>query len=556
MRPRGVAAASLAGLAATLACTRGPDSPPAQTQGDAAPPWFVESSESTGLRFRHTSGLAQRFHFPEIMGGGVGLLDFDDDGDLDVYFVQSGDLVEPHRSPGNQLFENLGRGAFVDVTERAGVGDRGYGMGCACGDYDADGDVDLYVTNVGGNVLYRNDGDGRFTDVTARAGVGDEGWSTAAAFVDYDADGWLDLLVVNYLRWSKDAEQECFFRERRRDYCNPNSYEAPARDVLYRNLGDGRFEDVTERCGLDRAFGNGLGAACADFDGDGRVDLFVANDMMANQLWIQGADGRFTDRALMLGCAYSGRGEAQSGMGVHAVELGDDRRLDVFVTHLRGQGHTLFEGLETGFVDRTARRGLSAPSLSDTGFGVGFADFDHDGCLDLYIANGHVVIEAPLADPADPYAQHNRLFRGAPPTFAEVTPLGGTHPPLLATSRAAAFGDLDEDGDVDIVVVNRDGPAHVLLNRAGADRHWIGFRVRDARGVDGLGARVEITAQGRRQSRRVEASYSYLASNDPRVHFGLGQASRVESVLVAWPDGSESRFGPFEAGRRHDLRRP
>jgi hypothetical protein len=518
--------------------------------------WFVESAHALGLEFQHTSGLAHRYHFPEIMGGGVGLFDFDSDGDLDVYFVQSGDLLEPARAPGNALFENQGA-RFVDVTARAGVGDRGYGMGCACGDYDGDGDIDLYVTNVGANVLYRNDGAGRFTDVTGQAGVGDPSWSTAAAFVDFDRDGALDLFVVNYIRWAPQSEQECFFRERRRDYCNPNTYGAPARDTLYRNLGGGRFEDVTAKLGLDQAFGNGLGTAVGDFDGDGRVDLFVANDMLANQLWIQTEDGRFVDRALLRGCAYSSRGEAQSGMGVHAVEFGDSGALDVFVTHLRGQGHTLFGARQGGFVDRTARVGLSAPMLADTGFGVGFGDFDNDGRLDLYVANGHVVIEEPTPNPADSYAQFDRLLRqDERGSFVEVEPRGGVGLALATTSRAAAFGDLNDDGALDVVVVDRDGPARVLLGRAPAANAWIALRLVNAQGSDALGARVQIQARGRQQVRHVAPSYSYLASNDPRLHFGLGDATQVEELEVRWPGGRVTRHGPLEARKMHVLRAP
>jgi hypothetical protein len=523
----------------------------------AASPWFTEVAVASGLDFRHESGFAGPYLMPEIMAGGVGLLDYDGDGDLDVYCVQAGALdpapgVTP---PGNRLYRNRGDGTFEDVTGPAGVGDRGYGMGCACADYDGDGDVDLYVTNVGPNVLYRNEGDGTFTDVTSAAGTGDDGWGTSAAFLDHDDDGHLDLFVTNYIRWSIDNEIGCQTRGGLPDYCTPKSYQAPAPDTLYRNRGDGTFEDVTEAAGLLDAFGNGLGVTWGDFDGTGGPDLYVANDGVPNQLWINQGGGRFRDEAMLRGCAVNGEGMAEAGMGVAAVDLAVDGWPDLFLSHLSGESNTLYVNRGGMFEDRSALEGLGAPSRPRTGFGLGFADLDHDGNLDVFVANGRVTIGAVDLDPDDPYAEPNLLYRGtADGRFEPVAPDGGTAPVLVATSRAAAFGDLDGDGDIDAVVINRDGPAHLLRNERGGDGAWIMFRVLDQDGRTALGAVVTVDDDAP-QTRRVETAYSYCASNDSRVHFGLGTRSDARPVRVTWPDGAVERFGPLDPGAVHELRR-
>ncbi|MEW6160906.1 MAG: CRTAC1 family protein [Verrucomicrobiota bacterium] len=540
-------------LAGCLAgCKEKPANVPAQFHSSPAPAaavWFEEISKNSGLDFQHVSGHQKRFLIPEMETGGVGLLDFDNDGWLDIYCVQGGSLYPnaTHR-PGNKLYRNLGQWRFVDVTGTAGVGDNGYGMGCVCADFDNDGDIDLYVTNVGPNVLYRNNGDGTFRDWTQASGTGHTGWGTSGAFFDYDLDGNLDLVIANYLNWSIDREVECFSHGGQPDYCSPMNYRAPAMDTLYHNEGNGTFRDVTIEAGLDKAYGNGLGVVCADFDRDGRADIFVANDAMPNQLWMNRGDGKFVDEALLRGCAVNRMGITEAGMGVAAVDLFQRGWLDIFVTHLVGEGNRLWVNTNGFFNDWVTPKGPGAPSLLYTGFGVIFEDFDNDGELDMYAANGRVKLGPRSHDPADPYAEPNNLLRGlGQGDFAEVLPHGGTQPPLIATSRAVAAGDLDNDGAVDLVVINRDGPAHLLRNVAARQKSWLGLRVLNRKGHDAIGAMVRLEAGGRIQWRQVNPHQSYCASNDPRIHFGLGDAPQVDRLRVEWPGGETESFGPFHA---------
>lgn len=519
-------------------------------------PWFTNVVAGSGLSFIHHSGASGRFWLPEMESGGVGLLDYDGDGLLDVFCVDGGSL-DPERpsAPAHRLYRNRGGWRFEDVTAAAGLAcPSGYGMGCTVGDYDGDGRDDLYVTQVGSNRLYRNRGDGTFEDATAKAGVAVNLFSTSAAFVDLDQDGDLDLIVVNYVRWSPTAEMECFSDGGRRDYCSPRNYNAPAPTVLFRNRGDGTFEDVTSIAGLDKAYGNGLGVATGDFDRDGRIDLFVANDATPNQLWLNRGGWRFEDDAPLRGCALNSMGIPRAGMGVVAVDLEQRGWLDLYVTHLVGEGHGWFRNQGGLFTDAVTRDGPMTGSLPHTGFGVSATDFDNDGHLDLYVANGRVRLgPGHLPASGDPYAEVNSLSRGlGGGRFAEVRPEGGTLAPLAATGRGLAVGDLDNDGAPDLVVVNRDGPVHLLRNVGAGDRAWIGFELIGRKGLSPRNAMLRLETDVGTQWRQHQPNQGYCSSGDGRVHFGLGQA-RSGRLRVRWADGTAEDFGVLDARRNHRI---
>jgi hypothetical protein len=543
-------------------CQQQPD-PPAQTPAEAPAPWFVEIAGKTGLDFIHRSGHdGIHYLLPESASGGGALFDMDGDGFLDIYLLQSAESTG--QTPGNRLYRNDGGTRFVDVTAASGAGDRGYAMGAATADYDGDGDTDLYVTNVGPNVLLRNDGPGvndatTFTDVSAEAGVDHPGFGTSAAFLDYDNDGDLDLYVVNYIVWSEKIERECWNRLGEPDYCDPMEYDAPAPDTLYRNNGDGSFTDVSRLAGLESAFGNGLGIVTSDFNADGLPDIFVANDRMPDQLWVNVNGGQFEDQGLMAGCAVDNAGIAKAGMGVDARDIDDDGDADLLVVNLSNESDSLFRNEGEFFTDITAVAGLGTASRPFTRFGLGLVDFDNDGLLDVYQAAGRVARQSPrYAD--DPYAEPNLLLTGTRRAgrefrFEQVEPRSGAAQLIAAASRAAVFGDIDNDGGIDILVVNRDGPVHLLRNIAGERNHWVSFRVLDERGADALGARVALRLDDRRVTREVRSAYSYCAANDPRVHFGLGDATGVREVFVEWPDGQRELFGDFNGDRIVTLKR-
>ncbi len=523
--------------------------------GEEQAPWFEEISASAGIDFQHVSGHQKRYLFPEIMAGGVCLLDYDNDGDLDIYFVQAGnELVGSKEKIGNRLYRNQGDATFEDVTDKAGVGGAGYGVGCSCADFDNDGNVDIYTTNIGPNDLLRNNGDGTFTEMAGQLGVDDASWGTSSLFADFDGDGWLDLLIANYVDWSVETERDCHSPAGLPDYCHPLSYGASALDSLYRNVQGERFENARNTSGIEKSFGTGLGVASGDFNRDGRMDFYVANDGMANRLWINQGGGRLVDEGLVSGCALNQSGRAEAGMGVAAVDFDADGDLDLFMSHLRGETNTLYRNRDGTFEDMTVQFGLAGASLAFTGFGLGFADFNNDTYQDLYIANGRVALFRPRIDKKHPYAEPNQLFVGSGnASYDESMPIGGTKKSLIATSRGAAFGDLNNDGKIDIVVVNKDAAPYVLKNISSTNGRWIMFRVLNRDGRDAIGAMVRVSLGSASQWRQVQPGYSYCSSNDPRIHFGLGEAERVDGVMIRWPNGQEESFGTFEAGKIYKL---
>jgi len=544
-------------------------------------PLFREVADEVGLKFHHFTGATGEYFMPEIMGAGVALFDYDNDGDLDVYLVQ-GTMLDPSKSmhdalfpppadwkPGNRLFRNTlsetGKLRFVDVTDEAGVGHIGYGMGVAVGDYDNDGYQDLYVTNFGHNVLYHNNGDGTFTDVTREAGVDDVRWSASAAWFDYDRDGYLDLFVANYLDFTVKGNKRCYAPTGELDYCTPAMYRPlPAR--LFRNLGNGKFADVTEAAGISSAIGPGLGVVCADFNGDGWIDIYVANDSAANHLWLNQGNGTFKEVALMAGAAYSPEGLPRAGMGVTAGDFDNDGDEDILVTNLAKEGCALFVNEGKGnFYDAAAEFGLLQPTFPYTGFGTQWFDYDNDGFLDLFIANGAVTIMESLRVTRYPFNQINQLFHNDGKRFREITAKAGPAFALSEVSRGAAFGDVDNDGDIDIVVTNNNGPVRLFLNETNSQlrHHWLQVRLEASQGNRyGMGARVEARRGGTGGSetrpfklvRRVHTDSSYLSANDVRVHFGLGESPRVDAILVHWPDGSREVWDKIPTDRMVTLR--
>ncbi len=532
---------------------------------------MLDATEQSGIRFQHFNGATGEYLLPEITGAGCAVFDYDNDGDLDLYLVQgtvlrAGDRPKAVRRPSEQppcdilyrnelAAHNRAELRFTDVTAASGIRAVGYGMGVATGDYNNDGYIDLYVTNLGSNQLLRNNGDGTFSDVTPEARVNDPRWSTSATFFDYDRDGWLDLFLTNYVRFSVDMKRECFSQSSARDYCGPDSYD-PVSDRLFHNRGDGTFEDVTKSSGITAAFGAGLGVVAADFNGDGWTDLYVANDGDPNQLWFnQRGSGLFQDQALLAGVALNGMGRAEAGMGVDAADFDGDGDEDLFMTHLEQESNTLYLNLGNGmFEDRTIQIGLHAASLQFTSFGTGFFDYDNDGWLDLLVLNGAVRIIERLARAGDAFPLHmpNQLFHNdGQGLFTEVTGQAGPAFRLSEVSRGAAFGDLDNDGDTDVVVSNNNGRARVLLNQVGNQNHWLGLRLLDRQGGrDSLQARAEVYAPNRTVLwRRVSTDGSFCSASDPRVLVGLGGDVHPQVVRVHWPSGEVEEWRDLAADR-------
>ena len=530
---------------------------------------FVESSEAWNLMFRHRHGGSGRRYMVETVVGGVVFFDYDNDGDLDVFFVDGAALPGYEgETPGSRLFRNdLVRGdrgntpRFVDVTERAGLGWDGYGSGAVAGDYDGDGDLDLYVTAFGANRLWRNRGDGTFEDATATAAVGESRWSCGAALADLDADGDLDLYVANYVDFALDNHKICSRLDGEIEtYCNPDSY-LGVQDVLYLNRGDGTFEDITQAAGLGSANHAGLGVMIADFDDDGRPDIYVANDAEPNFLFRNrgtNSDGlpRFEDISLLSGTAYSDKGRAEGGMGVAIGDTDGDGFSDIVVTNFELETNAHYRGLGSGlFADVRFPSRVAESSFSKVAFGVALADFDLDADLDLMVANGHVLDNVQRFSEHKRYEQPNQIFRNrGDGRFSLATVVGLD---IVRSSRGLAAGDLDLDGDLDVVIVNSNDQAEVWENRSVAIGDWLEIDLvqRSGRDRDAVGARLVLTTGERQQVHQRVTGASYISQNAMTTHFGI-VGSDAPVLDIRWPNGAETRLIGLEPGTRARILRP
>ena len=547
---------------------------------------FTDVTKPAGIRFKHTNGATGRYYYVETMGPGGAFFDSDGDGDLDVYLANGTDLPD-HPSPGagplirpggptGKLYRNDGK-AFTDVTTQAGLADVRYGVGCVAADYDNDGDQDLYVTRFGPNALYRND-NGRFVDVAREAGVDDPRWGASSAFADYDGDGDLDLFVCNYCDYSLDRDRPCFTGGHR-GYCNPDVYDG-APNVLYRNDGPDdrgvwRFTDVTRQAGVSEPVSRSLGVLFLDYDGDADPDIFVANDGQANNLYRNRGDGTFEDVGLLAGVAFSGEGKALAGMGVDAGDFDNDGHPDLVLTTFSFEPKMLYRNNGDGtFTDVAFLTGIGKDGLLFLGFGAGFLDFDNDADLDVLIVNGHIQDHIHRISDALSYKERPQMFRNDRGHYVDVSSEMGPDFVVQEVSRGAAFGDYDDDGDVDLLQMNCGREARLLRNDGGNRSHWLKIKLeggagkgegRRAKGEkeeyfrfppsafrfsnrDGIGARVRVTSGGVTQSREVRAGYSYLSGNDLRLHFGLSGRDRADVVEVRWwPSGAIQRLTDVKA---------
>ena len=510
-------------------------------------PWFENVAHEVGIDHTFYSGDVGKYYIIETMGGGAALFDYDNDGDLDLYITQGNVLDDALlASLQNKLYENVG-GEF---EERGVVDDTQYSIGVTTGDYNNDGLVDLYITNFGRNTLLKNKGDGYFEDVTEIAGVGESAFSASAEFSDLDLDGDLDLFVTNYLDWTPETEKECFSEQNRRDYCNPSSYDAPISDTLYFNNGDGTFTNVSQQSGIASIAGTGLGLAIATIDGDHLPDIFVANDGMPDRLWINQGNGTFKESAMLLGCAVDDSGKEKASMGVELMDADQDGDLDLLVTTLFKETDSFYLNDGGIFVDATARWGLAADTRTYTRWGIAVEDFDNDGLDDLYEATGRVRWQADNWSESDWLAEPNLLFTQEKlGRFSLVDSAGGVSSPLIKSAHGVSAGDIDGDGGVDLIVVNKDATVDVLKNVVQTRGNWIVLDVRNKHSSPALGAVVKVTlTDGTVVTKHVRSGGGYASASDPRIHLGLGDEAEVASVSVQWPDGSTKIIESLEAG--------
>jgi enediyne biosynthesis protein E4 len=534
----------------------------------ATPPLFEDITQKSGVRFKHQASRTSQKYLPETMGAGVAMFDYDNDGWLDLFFVNGARIWDPMPRGAlpdksdprfwNRLYRNNRDGTFRDMTEAAGLQGRLYGMGVATGDYDNDGNVDLLVTNLGGNILYHNNGDGTFTDVTAKAGVGGSGWCTGACFVDYDRDGRLDLIVTRYVEW--DFGSNVFCGEHKpgyRSYCHPDQFNAVS-CLLFHNNGDGSFTDVSRRSGISGSPGKALGVAIHDFDADGWPDVFVANDSVAEQLFRNNRDGTFSEVALLAGLAYDQNGRAFAGMGADFGDYQNTGWPAVFVNALANQKYKLFRNDKGRFEDVTDPSGLGALTISHSGWGAKWIDFDNDGRLDLFVVQGHVMDNIALTEPTLHYREPALLLKNEQNGFRNVSAQGGPALSLPMAARGAAFGDLDNDGFLDVAINSNDSSALILRNCGRRGNHWLTLKlIGSASNRDAIGSKIRLIADsGLEQTAFVSTAGSYLSASDQRAHFGLGSSKKVNLIEITWPSRIVERLESVAADQILTVREP
>ena len=502
---------------------------------------FTEVSKSVGVNFVHTDGNTGKRFVIEILGGGAAFFDYDNDGWLDIYFVNANRLTPPKLKvqPTNVLYRNMGNGRFTDVTKSAGVGHAGYGVGCSAVDYDNDGDLDLFITNLGPNVLYRNNSDGTFTDVTESANLGCPLVSTGCAFLDYDKDSDLDIYVANYVDWTVKSDR-AVYTNGMRVYANPKIYPG-VKDVFYRNNGDGTFTDVSEEVGIASSPPNrGLGVVAGDFDSDGCQDIYVANDMGQNYLFRNNGDGTFEEVGLFTGAGFSEHGTPEAGMGTDFGDYDNDGLLDIVVGNFQNETDTLYHNDGDGFfTDVTYMSGVGEATYIYLAWGIVFFDYDNDGYKDIYVANGHIQDNIALFDSVATYKQPNLLFKNLGGNrFENITSSAGPGLAIQKVSRAIALGDYDNDGDIDIIVTNWNGTVDFLRNDRGNKHNWIKVKTVGTKSNRfGVGAKIKVTVHGITQMEDVQTSGGYTSTHDYRIHFGIGTAKMVDSMEINWPSG-------------------
>jgi enediyne biosynthesis protein E4 len=539
-------------MALAMSSTPGWAAPPVAPSASAVR--FVDVTAAAGIRFKHQNGATGRKYLPETMGSGCAFIDYDNDGDLDIFFVNSKrwpGQVGPKSLPA--LYRNNGNGTFTDVTVASGLGVEIYGLGVAVADYDSDGWDDLYVTALGPNKLFRNVGNGRFVDVTTKASVGDPGFSTSAAFVDYDRDGHPDLFVCNYVEWSTEKDLFCSLDSRTKSYCTPESYKGQS-PRLFRNAGNGTFADVTQKAGLLDPTSKALGVSVLDFDLDGWPDLFVANDTQPNKLYRNDQKGGFTDVAVQAGVAFSETGVVRAGMGTDAADYDGSGRESLLIGNFSNEMMALYHNEGKGlFIDEAPTTAVGLATLLKLTFGCFFFDYDLDGRVDIFGANGHVADDIGVLHPRIGYAQTPHLFRNlGGKKFEDVSSKMGQGFLTPAVGRGAAYGDFDGDGDLDLLLTANGGAARLLRNDGGNANAFLRVRLvgGSASGRGALGARATVvTTDGRKQSLTVRSGSSYCSASDRTLTFGLGPGASAQSLEIAWPDGKKETI-PSPALRR------